>query len=260
MTKSEILHLKFDGPANIGLTKLELDPRDFQSVLPEQHWYIYFENAAIGLTVGVWTTTSMQEKFGPYPGDEFMCILEGQAIMVDRDGTETLIKEGEAFCVRNAVPVSWKQNGFLRKFFITYSRSDGVVPMISSAENGIKVLKQSDLADKMQDLKSPFPFEFEGNLPVQRDTSVFVNDTKNMYVGMWESSPFESLMRPFPCNEFVQLLDGEVSITEVSGKRHMFYSGDTFFIPMGTICSWKTTGPISKYYCMVMDNSVDEQN
>ena len=251
MTNPEIIPLKFDGPANIHLTKLELDKRDFQSDLPEQHWHIYFENEAFGLTVGVWTTTSMQEKFGPYPGDEFMCILEGQAIMVDRDGRETLIKEGEAFCVRNAVPISWKQNGFLRKFFITYSRNDGVVPIISSTENGIIILKKDNLADKMQSLKSLFPFEFEGNLPVQRSTSVFENDTKNLFVGMWESSPFESLMKPFPCNEFVQLLDGEVSITEVSGKKHTFKSGDTFFVPMGTICSWKTTCSICVYYCMV---------
>lgn len=90
---------------------LDLDADDFQSDLPEQHWHLYHENMLLNLIVGVWTTTSMQEKFGPYPGDEFMCILEGQVEMIDREGGKTLIKEGQAFCVRNGVPVSWKQMG-----------------------------------------------------------------------------------------------------------------------------------------------------
>ena len=98
---------------------LDLDADDFQSDLPEQHWHLYHENMSPNLIVGVWTTTSMQEKFGPYPGDEFMCILEGQVEMIDREGGKTLIKEGQAFCVRNGVTASWKQNGFLGK--ILYS-------------------------------------------------------------------------------------------------------------------------------------------
>ena len=252
MAISKIITLNFDGPAEIGLTKLELEQSDFQSDLPEQYWHIYFEDAALGLTVGVWTTTSMQEKFGPYPGDEFMCILEGQVVMVDGDENETLIKQGEAFCVRNGLPISWKQRGSLRKFFITYNRTDGMTPSVSSSENGLHVLRQNNLADKMQNLKSLFPFEFEGKLPVQRDATIFVNETNNMFVGMWQSTPFESLLKPYPCHEFVHLVDGEVSITEATGEKQRFCSGDTFFIPAGAICSWKTTSSLSKYYCRVM--------
>jgi len=80
---------------------MELDPADFQSELPEQHIHVYYEDADLGLSVGVWTTTTMQEAFGPYPGDEFMWVLEGQVSMVDADENEILVKAGETFCIRD---------------------------------------------------------------------------------------------------------------------------------------------------------------
>ena len=86
MTTCKIIPLEYDGPAGVGLSMLDLDAADFESDLPEQHWHLYHENMPLNLIVGVWTTTSMQEKFGPYPGDEFMCILEGQVEMIDRFG------------------------------------------------------------------------------------------------------------------------------------------------------------------------------
>jgi uncharacterized cupin superfamily protein len=59
----------------------------------------------------------MQEAFGPYSGDEFMWVLEGQARMMNADDVAIVINQGESFYIRNAIPISWKQEGFLRKFF-----------------------------------------------------------------------------------------------------------------------------------------------
>jgi uncharacterized cupin superfamily protein len=114
-----IIPLEPEGPAGTGLEKMDLDPADFQSELPEQYIHVYYEDEGLGLSVGVWTTTTMQEVFGPYPGDEFMWVREGQVSMVDGDGNETRVKPGETFCIRNAIPISWKQEGFLRKFYMT---------------------------------------------------------------------------------------------------------------------------------------------
>ncbi len=251
MSKSEIITLEINGPEGVGLSKLELEQEDFQSDLPEQSWHIYFEDAALGLTVGVWTTTSMQEAFGPYPGDEFMCILEGHVAIVGKDGRETFIEEGEAFCIQNGVPVSWKQEGFLRKFFITYNRTEGILPEANSDNNDAFVLNQDTLSKTLQQLYTTFPFEINGKAPNQSGAPFFVNDTQNMHVGMWESAPFESMMKAFPCSEFVQLLKGKISITEQSGQVHSFGPGDVFFIPVGTVCSWKITTPVRKLYCML---------
>lgn len=249
MSNRRVIRLEKDGPAGTSLQKLVLNPEDFQSGLPEQYWHIYHENMAINLIVGVWTTTSMQEKFGPYPGDEFMCILDGQVEMINHEGGKTLIKEGQTFCVRNGVPISWKQNGFLKKFFISYSPNDAEAANLSTDAKGVFILDQDELGEKLQNIEMHFPFVIDGVFPTQKNTTLFVNDTKNMHVGMWQSTPFQTVMQAFPCNEFVQVLAGEITITEQAGKTHEFSSGDVFFVPQGTICSWQFKGDVKKFYC-----------
>ena len=251
MKNCKIIPLEYDGPDGVGLSMLNLDADDFQSDLPEQHWHLYHENLPLNLIVGVWTTTSMQEKFGPYPGDEFMCILEGQVEMIDREGEATLIKEGQTFCVRNGVPVSWKQVGFLRKFFITYTPKDEEGTSPSSDKKGVFVLDQDKLGEKLKNLDTPFPYECDGVHPMQKNATLFMNETGNMRVGMWESTAFKGKMKAFPYNEFVQVLEGGISVIEQDGNKHEFSAGDVFFVPQGTVCSWQFTGNVRKFYCRV---------
>jgi len=250
--KLGVIRLEPNGPDGIGLTDMELEQDDFQSSLPEQQVHEYFEDEKLGLSVGVWTTTTMQEAFGPYPGDEFMWVLEGQAKMVDADDKETLVKQGESFCVRNGMPISWKQEGFLRKFYITFDHPNTPIPEIGGADGGVMVLNANHLSDGLEKLDHTEPFVIEAGAPIQRDSPLFTNDSNNMFVGMWDSTAFESIMKPFPSHEFVQLLEGEVSITEENGDTHEFVAGDAFFIPMGTVCQWRVRDYIKKYYAIVV--------
>ena len=246
-----IIRLKRNGPSDTGMIKSDLDQADFQSDLPEQTLHVYYEDEALGLNIGVWTTTDMQESFGPYPGDEFMWVLEGQPAMMDGDDNATLVKQGESFCIRNAIPISWKQVGFLRKFYMTYANPRASTPDIASADGGVMVLDPVALEAGLVKMETTDPFEINTDKPVQRDNILFTNDAENMFVGMWDSTAFVSEMKPFPCHEFVQLLEGEVTITEGDGTAHQFKAGDAFFIPEGCVCSWKTTDYIKKYYSIV---------
>jgi len=83
--EKRLIRLEPHGPADEGLSEMQLDPGDFQSELPVQHMHLYYEDETLGLNVGVWDTTSMQEAFGPYPGDEFMWVLEGKVSLVAGD-------------------------------------------------------------------------------------------------------------------------------------------------------------------------------
>jgi len=249
--KKRVIRFETEGPAGIGLEKMQLDPADFQSELPEQHIHVYYEDEALGLSVGVWTTTSMQEAFGPYPGDEFMWVLEGQVRMVDGEGDETLVEQGETFCIRNAIPISWKQEGFLRKFFMTYADPKTPAPEITSAEGGVRVLRAAELEAGMQAMESTEPLVIVGEKPLQHDNILFTNDAGNMFVGMWDSTAFDSEMRPFPWHEMVQLLEGQVTITEANGSEQQFKAGDAFFIPMGTVCRWQADGYVKKFYSIL---------
>ena len=239
------------GPADKGLSVMDLQPEDFQSELPEQHLHVYFSNETLGLEAGVWTTTDMQEAFGPYPGDEFMWVIEGQVDMMAGDGTATHVKQGETFCIRNGIPVSWKQPGFLRKFYMTYADPNAETPDVSAANGGVLVFDAIKLKSGLTKMETTDPFVIKGETPLQHDSNAFTNDAGNMFAGMWDSTAFESEMLPFPCYEFVQLLEGEIVITEGDGTVHEFVAGDAFLVPEGAICSWKTTDYVKKFYCML---------
>ncbi len=249
--KNKITRLEAEGPAGVGLEKMDLDPADFHSGLPDQHVHVYYEDEALGLSIGVWTTTTMQEAFGPYPGDEFMWVIEGEVRMVDGDDEYTLVKPGETFCVRNAIPISWKQVGFLRKFYMTYADPKAPTPQVGSADGGVRVLRVAELETGMQEMDTTMPLVIVGEMPLQHDNILFTNDAGNMFVGMWDSTALDSEMRPFPWHEMVQLLEGEVTITEEDGNEHLFRAGDAFFIPMGTVCKWQTSGYVKKFYSIL---------
>jgi len=254
-TEKKVIRFESNGPADTGMPAMELDQSDFQSKLPDQHLQVYYEDEALGLSAGVWTTTDMQEAFGPYPGDEFMWVLEGQVAMMDHDGNATHIQQGESFCIRNGIPISWKQIGFLRKFYMTYDNPNAEIPDIASAKGGVLVLDPVKLQNGLTRMDTTDPFEINGEAPLQHDNIAFTNDAGNMFVGMWDSTAFESEMRPFPCHEFVQLLEGEITITQGDGITHQFGAGDAFLVPEGTLCSWKTSGYVKKIYS-IFDPSV----
>jgi uncharacterized cupin superfamily protein len=249
--KLQVIRLEPGGSEGVGLQEWELDPADFQSELPQQCGHEFYHDADLGLTVGVWTTTTMQEAFGPYPGDEFMWVLEGEVRMVDADGNETLVRQGQTFCIRNAIPISWKQVGFLRKFYMTYSNPKAPVPEVASADGGVRVLDAAAMAAGMAPMETTEPLVIVGEKPLQHDNILFTNDAGNMYIGMWDSSAFDSEMLPFPWHEMVQLLEGEVNITEADGYSHRFQAGDAFFIPKGTVCRWQSSGYVRKFYSIL---------
>ena len=247
MTKTGVIRFEPNGPVGDGLQPMEVDPAGFApgSDVPEQTIHAYFSDESIGLTVGVWTTTGMTEKPGPYPGDEFMYLLEGRLDMVS-DAETVPVETGQSFAVRNGIPVSWTQEApFLRKFFLLLHDEKKAVPEIDSAKGGVVVMDPVALEDKLAaEAESLGGGE-------QRDAPAFTNDDGTMFVGMWETTPFETEMGPFSVHEMCQILEGEAIITEEDGTEHRFGPGEFLFIPKGTVCSWKCDVPLRKYYAIV---------
>jgi len=246
MAKTGVMRLEPDGPVGEGLGPMEVDPAGFApgSAVPEQTIHAYFADESIGLTVGVWTSTAMQEKPGPYPGDEFMYLVDGRLDMVS-DGETVPVETGQSFAVRNGIPVSWTQEApFLKKFFLLLHDEKKPVPEIDSAKGGVVVMDPGALEDKL----APEAESIGGG--EQRDAVAFTNDAGTMTVGMWETTPFETEMAPFSVHELCQILEGEAIITDEEGE-HRFGPGEVLFIPKGTVCSWKSDVPLRKYYAIV---------
>ncbi|WP_306116029.1 MULTISPECIES: cupin domain-containing protein [unclassified Roseovarius] len=244
-SRQRIVRLSPNGPD--GLDPMTLDPADFATPPEAQNVHVYFQDDELGLSVGVWDTTTMQEAFGPYPGDEFIVVLEGHFRMLDADGDGVPAQQGQSVIFRNGAPVSWKQDGYLKKFYITYLDPRAPTPAVECANGGIIALDPDQTltdADLLTDTRTP-----------QREKVFFTNDHRNFEVGLWDTQTLQTEMAPFESHEFCQVLDGEVTLTEDNGTAHHFKTGDVFFVPAGTVCAWNVPAYLRKYYA-TLDPSI----
>lgn len=243
-TDHRIIRFELDGPA--GLERMTLDPDDFHTMPSEQNVHVYFEDKELGMSAGVWDTTTMQEAFGPYPGDEFILVLDGSFKMLDENGGGVSATKGQSVIFRNGVPVSWKQDGYLKKFYITYMDPRADIPEGLSAEGGVQALDPDCVLtddDLLPDTSTP-----------QREKIFFENDHGNFEVGCWDTQTMDTPAEPFPWHEFAQVLEGEVTLTDADGTAHHFAKGDIFFIPAGTVCAWTVPTYLKKYYAALDPN------
>ncbi len=100
----------------------------------------------------------------------------------------------------------------------------------------------------MTKLQIPNPKIFLSGTPAQYDHGYFEDGTDQMFVGLWESTPFERAVAPFPRNELMCILEGSVTLTDGDGVEHRFNAGDAAYVPMGAPCGWKNTEPVRKFY------------
>jgi hypothetical protein len=208
---------------------LELDPAAFQSPLPVQTYARIFADDDIGLAVGVWDTTTMQEAFGPYPGDEFITVLDGGFAMVDGSGaTLAAARAGHSVTFRNAIPASWKQDGYLRKIYLTLQPPGAETPVIASAGDGVRVL-------------DPGRGTTAGAGPdgVACDM-LFRNDAGTMEVVhvVWPAADRPSA--PAVAHELIRVLSGTITLTGADGRAQHCGPGDHLFVPRGTVCARRT--------------------
>jgi len=220
---SRVIRLLPDGPPGEGLAPLELDPADFQSPLPVQRSWVAFSDPAIGLNVGVWETTAMQEVFGPDPGDEFILVLEGRFDMLDAKDRAMPAMAGQSAIFRNGAPMSWRQEGNLKKYFVTLL--DPAVPQteLPDAKDGLVVLDP----DRVPGPRARTTTTDSG--ATHRDEVLWTNDACTMEVGIWETGPWQSESFTFDYHEFAQVLAGSVTITHHDGSEESFGPGDVFF-------------------------------
>lgn len=208
------------------LDALDLDPAGFQSALPVQHYALIFEDEDIGLAVGIWDTTTMQEVFGPYPGDEFITVLDGHFAVVDAPGQIlAAAKAGDSVTFRNGTPSSWKQDGYLRKIYLTLQGPTGAVPDIISAEGGFRVIDPASPTKGTPDA--------DGTLREM----IFRNDAGTMTVTRY-AFPAQSLpAAPCPCHRLIRVLQGTLTLTVPLSAPDAYGAGDHVFVPKGTACA-----------------------
>ena len=87
-------------------------PGDEGDVLVVQH------DAGGGLSSGVWEAGPMTWATDGYPVDETCVLIEGTVIFRYPDGSEEAFGPGDAFTIPKGTPLTWHQDGLVRKFWV----------------------------------------------------------------------------------------------------------------------------------------------
>jgi uncharacterized cupin superfamily protein len=61
-------------------------------------------------------------------------------------------------------------------------------------------------------------------------------------VAVYESTPvLIEIKEPFPYDEYVHVLEGEVTLTDLDGNENTFKAGENFLVPEGFLGTWNMT-------------------
>jgi uncharacterized cupin superfamily protein len=80
--------------------------------------------------------------------------------------------------------------------------------------------------------------------PVQSGYRYWKGQPSAFRAGVRTSTAFESKTDPHAVHEFMHLLEGTVTIVHEDGTELEVSAGERFFIPKGTVRSWKQSGPV----------------
>lgn len=75
-------------------------------------------DAGGGLTSGVWESEAFTWETEGYPVDETCVIIEGTVVFRYPDGSEEAYGPGEAFALKKGTPLTWHQDGLVRKYYV----------------------------------------------------------------------------------------------------------------------------------------------
>ena len=89
------------------------------------------------------------------------------------------------------------------------------------------------------ELESIPPFPAEVVLEGESENWESVIHQGDFVVSVFEASPAViDISEPFPYDEFVLVLEGEVTLTNIEGGTRTYNPGDTFLVPKGWMGTW----------------------
>jgi uncharacterized cupin superfamily protein len=87
-------------------------------------------------------------------------------------------------------------------------------------------------------------------LPMGQDHAYFNRPEAKLRAGIWRSTAYSERYDSYPTDEFMVVLDGEVTLTNETFSE-TYKKGDAFFVPKGFKGSWHQPGPMLKFYVII---------
>jgi uncharacterized cupin superfamily protein len=103
---------------------------------------------------------------------------------------------------------------------------------------------------RKMELESIPPFPAEIVLKGESKNWEQVLHQGDFVVAVFEANPaIIDISDPFPYDEFVLVLEGQVTLTNIDGEKQTYKPGDTFLVPKGFLGTWDMSG---KYREMIV--------
>lgn len=91
--------------------------------------------------------------------------------------------------------------------------------------------------------------------PVQRGHVYYEDADTGLTAGVWDCTPMTGKMEPYAVNEYMHVLEGSVTMVHEDGHEETIRAGESFVVPKGTVCSWKQTEYMRKFFVIFDDPS-----
>jgi uncharacterized cupin superfamily protein len=116
------------------------------------------------------------------------------------------------------------------------------------AHKGFRMLAEGDPVTGMQPSHFTPPESFTTDDHAEVNHFFYQAEDESILSGVWRSAPCKEEIESYPVHEMMTVISGSVTVTDADGHAETFTSGDSFFIPKGTACTWHITETLRKFY------------
>ena len=195
----------------------------------------------------------------PFPYDEYVWVLDGELILTHEDGRSESYGVGDMLLVPKGFQGTWEMRGDHRELVVIETRAyDSETSFWKFLGSTIKSWFRTSremLSLPPDELREA---ELTPAAPSAADLELTGSDwegvgSKNLYEGEFVAAMYSSpptvveFQRPFPYDEYVWMLDGELVLTPKGGKPMRFGPGEGVLVPKGFMGSWETRGNFREF-------------
>ena len=95
------------------------------------------------------------------------------------------------------------------------------------------------------------PASLASGEPIQRGHFYGLDERAGYSMGVWDCTAFDDAPGPYPVDEYMFLLEGQVIMALPDGRETVINAGEAFVLPRGLNCQWKMPGYVRKIFMII---------
>ena len=247
----EVLSLNTKDLREMALESIPAWPEEMVLSGTNQHWQkvLHEGEFVVALYEAMPAVIDISE---PYPYDEYVRVLEGSVVLTSSQGERQSYEAGDAFLVPVGWTGTWEMPTRFRELIIIDRKGwEAVETMIAtlfgadpeSSTGQASVLPLLTASLKKAPLEDLPPWPQEVVLSGANEHGQKVLHSGNVVAALYGAEAARlSVSEPFPYDEYVLVLAGEVTLTSDGGHSQTFGTGDSFLVPKGWTGIWDMPG------------------